>query len=123
MSINKQAIFDKTWLHFVVNKGQPGYDQQGTRCIYGGIGDTNRCAIGIHDERGALTGRECAVESLQAREIRLVFEDYEAHTDLKFLGSLQYAHDSPAPFSADFHQRIESTLRDLARLYELTVPA
>lgn len=124
MSINKQAIFNKTYRHFIYKGGKMGWDKEHGICVYGKPGDENRCAIGIHDTKGALSkvNGDVTANSVLPRLGR-VFKGFPRENygaALNFLRELQIAHDDTAikPKTS-----LAKRLKQVANQFGLTIPS
>lgn len=130
--MDKQAIFDKTWDWFVVQKNGPSIaynTKQYTSCMYRGEKGM-RCAIGLHipdelymERYRFLEGK--GIHDWPEEDRQSLFgSDYNIH----FLDYLQGCHDdsthsgNPDNYMQRFLEEIEARMRKLAANYDLTIP-
>jgi hypothetical protein len=117
--VNEQEAFNEIWDHFIVKGSPPGNDEGDTFCCLR-TRKGNCCHVGrlIPDEQYN-EGLECAATdpfSLMAKVPIL------QHLSKEFLDEIREAHDEAASF-VDFTARDEKNLRQIAKDFNLTIPA
>lgn len=130
--MDKQAVFDKTWDWFVVQKNGPSIAytiKQLNHCMYRGEKGA-RCAIGLHISDEAYMERYRFLEGKGIHDWpeedrqNLFGTDYDIH----FLDLLQDCHDHAAQSGSpdnyrEFYRKLERKMRTLAVNYNLTIPS
>ena len=126
--MTNQEAFDINWNYFVVGKGKRSTAGGGI-CAYRGEGGS-KCGIGLlipDDKYDPVFEGSCVPDGHPPSEgkryafLRVLNELGFGDDQLYFLSELQDCHDN-AP-EQYFHKAIESSLRELADRFDLTVPS
>lgn len=123
MPLSQQAIFDKVWQHFVVEKNPRATQKYHNvdRCAYL-TPDGHKCAVGIFIPDGHPAQQFVGSASTLLGEYPDLRRILNGHGS--FLNNLQSAHDGD--WSNELQQRIgdiEQALRRVAKHYDLTIPS
>jgi len=131
VAVSNQEAFSQNWTHFVTNKGKPSVDAT-EKCRYRGDNGA-KCGIGllIADKKysAAIEGVSVGYSfDLQEKLLhRIMVDSGFQENQFMFLSLLQACHDNAAiemfPEGKSFHERIEIRFRQLAKIYDLTIPA
>ena len=119
--MNAQEALNKNWQHFIVERNEPGADEEGN-CRLRTAGDNKACGVGILIRE---EDYEPELEYLSMRELEnelsyLPGNRAEGFVYRTFLGGLQEAHDNAVgPHFRDTYKR---SLRELAERFDLEVP-
>ncbi len=115
-----QAVFDKVWDHFVVQKQPQSMCADGQLCMYRGNGGA-KCILGVcipdelYDEEMESKAAELLKHTFP-REWEMVFDGISEHD----LARLQGVHDSAVPMG--FVDTMTLGLTRFADKYNLTIP-